>query len=176
MSGPTQTRTRPIRTALAAMTGALAAVARGAEDAYQIYHPVTTPSSRHPSDKGISVRDLELVTSRDNIRLHGWVAPGRGPHTVVIAHGTGRDKAMVIDHIRLLHGAGHHVVAVDLRNHGRSGARPGVAADGGPVHQRPRRRARRRPPGAGSRRRSGRRPGLLLLHLAGGAPAEAAGC
>lgn len=137
MSTLPRARTRPVRATRTALDGAVRAVhsglatvrdattalAYGVRDAHRMYFPVVATGTRTPADKGLPVCDLEVVTSRDHVRLRGWLVPGRGPHTVVVAHGMSRDKSMAIDHIRLLHDAGHHVVAIDMRNHGHSGRR-----------------------------------------------------
>ena len=98
------------------------AVRLAVHDAYRIYHPASAKPGRTPEQKGMPMRPVHLTTSRDGVRLAGWFVPGTGPHTVVVCHGMGRTKSAVLDHIRLLHDAGHHVFAYDLRNHGASGA------------------------------------------------------
>jgi pimeloyl-ACP methyl ester carboxylesterase len=117
-------RTDPVRTWTAALT-------RAVRDADAIYHPPATEPGATPADRDLTYRYLRVTTSRDGILLKGWVVPGAGPHTVVVCHGMGRTKSSVLDHIRLLHEAGHHVVAYDLRNHGESGqdGRHGRMAD-----------------------------------------------
>ncbi|MDT3399151.1 alpha/beta fold hydrolase [Streptomyces sp. B1866] len=107
---------------LPAPLAALAAAAYGAAHAYQVYHPpLPAGRARTPAARGLPVRTRTVTASRDGIPLRAWVVPGAGPHTVVVCHGMGRTKATVLGHIELLHRAGHHVVAYDLRNHGESG-------------------------------------------------------
>ncbi|WP_026424621.1 alpha/beta hydrolase [Actinokineospora inagensis] len=99
----------------------LAALRLAAQDAYGVYHPPTAKPGRTPEQKGLTSEPVHVVTSRDRVRLDGWFVPGDGPHTVVVCHGMGRTKSAVLDHIKLLNGAGYHVLAYDLRNHGASG-------------------------------------------------------
>ncbi|MFB7668827.1 alpha/beta hydrolase [Kitasatospora sp. NPDC056138] len=99
----------------------LSAVGLAARHAFELYHPPTAKPGRTPLNKGLPLREFVLTTTRDRIPLHGWVVPGRGPHTVVLCHGMGRTKSSTLGHIELLHRAGWHVVAYDLRNHGESG-------------------------------------------------------
>jgi uncharacterized protein len=116
------TRGRAVTTWGRAVTAWGPAVAQGLRDAHAVYHPSSTPAGQTPADKELAYRELRVVTSRDNVPLTGWVVPGRGPHTLVICHGMGNTKSAVLNHIELLHQAGHHVVAYDMRNHGESGA------------------------------------------------------
>lgn len=100
---------------------ALAAPFLGARDAYRTYHPEPSKLRRTPADRGLALRTESIRASADGLGLDTWIVPGRGPHTVVVCHGMTRSKASVLDHIALLHEAGHHVVAFDMRNHGASG-------------------------------------------------------
>ncbi|MEU7245083.1 alpha/beta hydrolase [Streptomyces sparsogenes] len=109
--------------ALAAPAAPLLGIAGAAKHAYQLYHPpLPTGRARTPADRGLPMRHKTVVASYDGVPLRAWVVPGAGPHTVVVCHGMGRTRSMTLGHIRLLHRAGHHVVAYDLRNHGDSGA------------------------------------------------------
>ncbi|HEY4022442.1 MAG TPA: alpha/beta fold hydrolase [Pseudonocardiaceae bacterium] len=111
----------PISNVLRTPVSWISAVKQGMRDAYTIYHPQAAPKGDTPAARGLEFEELRITTSRDHVPLTGWVVPGHGPHTVVICHGMGRTKSSVLDHIALLHEAGHHVLAYDLRNHGESG-------------------------------------------------------
>ncbi|MBM7810375.1 alpha/beta hydrolase [Saccharothrix algeriensis] len=121
--------TETARTVAAPRGSAVPATARawwsalrlGVQDAYRVYHPPAGKPGRTPQQKGLVAEPVHVVTSRDRVRLDGWFVPGDGPHTVVVCHGMGRTKNAVLDHVKLLHEAGHHVLAYDLRNHGASG-------------------------------------------------------
>lgn len=110
-----------MRATLSAWKAAAAAVPLAARHAYELYHPPQAKPGRTPLSKGLPLRGLRLTTSRDAIPLSGWVVPGAGPHTVVVCHGMGRTMSSTLGHIEMLHRAGWHVVAYDLRNHGDSG-------------------------------------------------------
>ncbi|MDT0546749.1 alpha/beta hydrolase [Streptomyces lonegramiae] len=109
--------------ALRAAVAPLLGLAAAAKHAYQLYHPPRPAGpARTPADKGLPTHHKTVVASYDGVPLRAWVVPGAGPHTVVVCHGMGRTKSMTLGHIALLHRAGHHVVAYDMRNHGDSGA------------------------------------------------------
>ncbi|MFD0373964.1 alpha/beta hydrolase [Streptomyces sp. NPDC127112] len=124
-STPGQVHRRPGRRSPRALLSAVSALATGAvlaaRHAHELYHPPAARPGRTPRHKGLPVRPLSVTTTRDRVTLDAWVVPGRGPHTVVICHGMGRTKSSVLGHIALLHEAGYHVVAYDMRNHGESG-------------------------------------------------------
>jgi pimeloyl-ACP methyl ester carboxylesterase len=107
----------PVRSAFVAV----AAPFLGARDAYRTYHPAPSKLRRTPADRGLPLRTASIRASADGLGLDAWIVPGDGPHTVVVCHGMMRTKASVLDHVALLHEAGHHVVAFDMRNHGASG-------------------------------------------------------
>ncbi|MFC0602047.1 alpha/beta hydrolase [Streptomyces palmae] len=108
--------------ALVAPVAPLAGIAFGVRHAYMVYHPPRpTGKQRTPANKKLPMRTMTVTTTRDAVPLRAWVVPGRGPHTVIVCHGMGRTKSMALGHIELLHKAGHHVVAYDMRNHGESG-------------------------------------------------------
>ncbi|MFI9629739.1 alpha/beta hydrolase [Streptomyces sp. NPDC052042] len=119
-SGPGGPARRAARL-LAAPVGAVRGAVHGVRHAYRLYHPPQSRVGRTPENKGLSVRPMRVVTSRDRIPLAAWVVPGKGPHTVVVCHGVERSRSSTLGHIEMLHRAGHHVVAYDMRNHGESG-------------------------------------------------------
>ncbi|MDX3233766.1 alpha/beta hydrolase [Streptomyces sp. ME19-01-6] len=110
--------------ALRALAAPPLGIVGAAKHAYQLYHPPLPAGQRirTPADKGLPLLHKTVVASFDGVPLRAWVVPGAGPHTVIVCHGMGRTKSMALGHIELLHRAGHHVVAYDLRNHGDSGA------------------------------------------------------
>lgn len=95
----------------------------GARRATALYHPPPGGPAPPRPDPALPLREGR-IRSGDGLELATWTVPGRGPHTVVVCHPVGRARAAVLGQIELLHRAGHHVVAYDLRNHGASGQDP----------------------------------------------------
>ena len=80
------------------------------------------PDSRACTDQGVTPGD-ELETD-DGERIAGWYIPagsGSPPDTatIVLVHGHGDSKSGMLKYAELLHRR-FHLVAFDLRNHGRS--------------------------------------------------------
>ena len=126
MMRPESSRRRRATPLLAAAAGigalpCAATAAVGGWGAYRVYHPRRQDDRRSPGTDGLAMRAMDVASSLDGVRLAGWVVPASGPGTVVVCHGMGRDRGAVVPHIRMLHAAGYHVVAYDLRNHGDSG-------------------------------------------------------
>jgi pimeloyl-ACP methyl ester carboxylesterase len=101
----------------------LAAVWFGASRAWRVYHPKRRPQRETPESLGLPV---ERVTVPGQLAgdppLAAWFIPARtGRDTVVLTHGISRDKTSVLPQAAMLHAAGYHVFAFDLRNHGESG-------------------------------------------------------
>jgi len=106
-----------------------------------------------PSEHGLDAEDVTFPSS-DGVPLEGWFIPAPGADGVVIANhpmgftrsgmpthlepwhsqwapsGNGFEVDFVPDY-RILHDAGYHVLAYDLRNHGLSGAANGGVASSG---------------------------------------------
>jgi dipeptidyl aminopeptidase/acylaminoacyl peptidase len=82
--------------------------------------PTPRPPQRTPADVGLAYEEIEVPTG-DGLRLPGWFVPapgGRPGPGVAVIHGweSARDRLLPI--IQFLHGAGFHVVGVDVRGHG----------------------------------------------------------
>ncbi|UED84051.1 alpha/beta hydrolase [Streptomyces profundus] len=116
-------------------------------------HQARSPVLRSPAEHGL---DFENVTfpSRDGTLLEGWFIPAPGSDKLVIAnHPMGFTRAGLPAHLEpwrsiwapsgngfevdfvpdyaILHRAGYHVLAYDLRNHGLSGAANGGVSSSG---------------------------------------------
>jgi len=102
--------------AVAAVRGTVA----GVRFARSVFAPPREPLDRTPRDVGLTAETWSWSTSRDGLRVDAWFVPGSGPDAVVVAHGMGRSRASVLEHVALLHAAGLGVLAVDSRNHGTS--------------------------------------------------------
>ncbi|WP_369137439.1 alpha/beta hydrolase [Modestobacter versicolor] len=122
MSGPP--RGTPARLAGRLGQGAASTgygLAAGLALAWRVYHPPRESGTATPADHGLRYEDWTWQTHRDGLQASGWFVPGSGPTAVVLSHGMGRSRQAVLPHLRLLHDAGHSVLAYDLRNHGASG-------------------------------------------------------
>ena len=105
-----------------------------------------SPVLRSPADQGLDFEDVTFP-AEDGTPLEGWFVPAdrAGAGVVIVNHprffsrsgmssrlepwrsmnaATGNDLAV-------LHAVGHHVLAYDLRNFGRSGAADGVVTSSG---------------------------------------------
>ncbi|TCB97187.1 alpha/beta hydrolase [Micromonospora zingiberis] len=116
-------------------------------------YPPRSPVLRSPGELGLDVEDVTFP-SRDGVPLEGWFLPAPGATRLVIAnHPMGFTRAGLPTHLepwhsawaasgngfevdfvpdyRILHDAGYHVLAYDLRNHGLSGAGNGGISSSG---------------------------------------------
>jgi uncharacterized protein len=92
---------------------------------YVTHVPPTPVSGRTPADLGLSYREVTMRTG-DGIDLTGWYVPSTNGAAVVVLHGSGSNRADMIDHTAVLARQGYGVLALDARGHGDSG---GVAMD-----------------------------------------------
>lgn len=123
----------------------LAASALGLYFARLLVNPPRAKQWRTPSDEGWDY-DNAYFEASDGVPISSWFIPasgdGRRP-AVVIVHGwtwnrlgnnasdlfsraTGSAQVELLKPARALHEAGYHVLMLDSRNHGRSGASPTV--------------------------------------------------
>ncbi len=74
-----------------------------------------------PSELGLSYKEVSF-RSKDNFLLKGWWIPAaKDQHKAVIfVHGRGADRREGIRFVKILHDAGIHTLAFDLRNCGKS--------------------------------------------------------
>jgi pimeloyl-ACP methyl ester carboxylesterase len=111
------------------------------------------PILHSPSELGLDYEDVTFP-SRDGVPLEGWFIPAPGSDKLIIANhpmgfnrsgmpahlepwrsdwapsGNGFEVDLVPDY-KILHDAGYHILAYDLRNHGLSGAANGGVTTGG---------------------------------------------
>ncbi len=88
-----------------------------------LYRAPRTTGNRTPADLGLPSREVRLQTANGK-RLFGWYLPppepaGRAP-AVAVLHGWGGCSAHMLPFAALLRDAGHAVLLLDARNHGRS--------------------------------------------------------
>ncbi|MFI7080404.1 alpha/beta hydrolase [Micromonospora sp. NPDC049903] len=116
-------------------------------------HPPRSPVLHSPREVGLDFEDVTFP-SHDGVPLEGWFLPAPGSTKLVIAnHPMGFTRAGLPTHLepwhsawaasgngfevdfvpdyRILHDAGYHVLAYDLRNHGLSGAANGGISSSG---------------------------------------------
>ncbi|MDW7748540.1 alpha/beta hydrolase [Halomonas sp.] len=72
-------------------------------------------------EHGVTGETVTLPTRRGK-RLAGWWLPGQGQGTVVITHGWGANRELMLPMARPLQAAGWNVLLFDARNHGESDA------------------------------------------------------
>src|SRR5262245_15193807 len=101
----------------------LVAVWLGAWGAWRVYHPKRRRQQETPESMGLTAEHV-TITGRDadEVPLSAWfIASPQARDTVVLTHGISRDRSSVLPYAAMLHAAGYHVFAFDLRNHGKSG-------------------------------------------------------
>lgn len=113
-----------------------------------------SPVLHSPAEHGLEYEDVTFP-SLDGVALEGWFIPasGAGNGLVIANHPMGFTRSGLPAHLepwrtdwapsgnafevdltpdyKILHDAGYHVLAYDLRNHGHSGAANGGIASGG---------------------------------------------
>jgi pimeloyl-ACP methyl ester carboxylesterase len=72
-----------------------------------------------PADATLSYEDLTLVTA-DGLTLTAWYVPGKNRAAVILVHGLGGSKVLMLNHARALAFDGYGVLMIDLRAHGGS--------------------------------------------------------
>ncbi len=92
-----------------------------------VYRARTGHPRRHeplwsPADLGLRYEDVVVATG-DGLGLPAWFLPaGPGPAPGVgLVHGWESSRDRMLPHAQFLHAAGFHVLAVDVRGHGRNG-------------------------------------------------------
>ncbi|HDP80471.1 MAG TPA: alpha/beta hydrolase [Spirochaetes bacterium] len=73
-----------------------------------------------PSERGLPFREVSF-TSKDGIRLSGWLVPAASKKAVIMVHGIGASRNEGMRWAKALHDAGLNVLLFDLRNGGKSG-------------------------------------------------------
>lgn len=77
-----------------------------------------------PADLALAYRDVWFQTE-DQVRLHGWLIPGRGPVTLLWFHGNAGNMSHRLHNIKEIHDRlGMGVFIFDYRGYGRSEGKP----------------------------------------------------
>lgn len=72
-----------------------------------------------PADATLSYDDITLTTC-DGLKLTGWYMPGKNRAAVILVHGLGGSKVLMLNHARALAFDDYGVLMIDLRAHGGS--------------------------------------------------------
>jgi uncharacterized protein len=148
-AAPTDAQTG--QTAPIAQTGQTAQILERFAEAFSFQR--RSPILHTPAEHGLGYENVTFP-SRDGVPLEGWYIPAPGSDKLVIAnHPMGFNRSGLPTHLepwrsewaasgnafevdfvpdyRILHEAGYHVLAYDLRNHGHSGAANGGITSSG---------------------------------------------
>ncbi|MGE5262481.1 MAG: alpha/beta hydrolase [Acidobacteriota bacterium] len=78
-----------------------------------------TPCCITPAELGL-VYEPVVLTSWDGVKLSGWYIPSRNRAAVILLHGYGNDRAMMLHQAEIMARHGYGVLLYDLRAHGES--------------------------------------------------------
>ena len=106
-------------------------------------HPEPPDDAPRLEDYALAVQDVSFL-ARDGVRLSGWFVPGAGEPrggapsraaraTIVLLHGYGDGREVMLPHAAYLHRAGYNVLLFDFRATGKS---EGEAVTVGALEQR----------------------------------------
>ncbi len=79
----------------------------------------STPCCLTPADLGLSYENV-TISSVDNVQLSGWYIPSQNRAAVILLHGYGSNRAMMLPTAQALARHGYGVLLYDLRAHGQS--------------------------------------------------------
>ena len=82
-------------------------------------HPPQKESPYVPSQFDLPLEDVHF-RSRDSLRLAGWFVPGTNGATVILAHGRGGERSLMLPDANYLHKDGFSVLMFDFRYRGES--------------------------------------------------------
>mgnify|MGYP003654488420 FL=1 len=91
----------------------------------QLVQAQSSPFTAGPADVGLDYDEVSIPVPSDNLSLSAWWMPAENAHSVVLyVHGANGNKEEfhtggLIYYAELVR-RGHHVMAIDLRNHGAS--------------------------------------------------------
>ncbi len=91
----------------------------------QLVQAQSSPFTADPSDVGLEFDEVSIPVAEDNLSLSAWWMPAQDARSVVLyVHGANGNKEEFYTGGLVLYGElvkrGHHVLAIDLRNHGAS--------------------------------------------------------
>jgi len=89
-----------------------------------VYFPGDRKIRVLPSDVGLGYEEV-VLTSADQVRLHGWFIPVDNPRGVILfCHGNAGNISHRLDSLRLLAKLGFSTLIFDYRGYGRSAGKP----------------------------------------------------
>lgn len=84
-------------------------------------HPELDVMKERPSDVALKYESF-TATNPEGTRIAGWWLPAQTPAgSIVMVHGFGQNKSMMLGRAAVLVGAGFNVALIDLRARGESG-------------------------------------------------------
>lgn len=84
-----------------------------------VYPPRAKGCCETPATYNLPYRDVTLQTE-DNLKLAAWYVPGSNRAAVIVGHGAGGNRFVMMPYIRLFAKHGYGVLVPDLRAHGES--------------------------------------------------------
>lgn len=110
---------------LAALVYALAALLLWRYQSRFVFYPnqPTRVIEATPADVGLRFEDV-VITTEDDIDLHGWWVPGAQREAILFLHGNAGNISHRLQSLRLLNALGVGVLIIDYRGYGRSAGEP----------------------------------------------------
>ena len=88
---------------------------------FSAFNIATDIKDNSPKDVGLNFEDIEIKT--ENSSISTWWIPNNSETTILLLHGLRGQKAdeEIIEKIELFNELGFSIIAIDFRNHGKSG-------------------------------------------------------
>ena len=92
---------------------------------YQLSKAQNIPFTASPADVGLDYEEISVPVADEGLSLSAWWMPAENARSVILfVHGGNANKEdfyfSALDYYAALVTRGHHVLAIDLRNHGKS--------------------------------------------------------
>ena len=88
---------------------------------FSAFNIATKIKDNSPKDVGLNFEEIEIKT--ENSSISTWWIPNNSETTILLLHGLRGQKAdeLIIEKIKLFNDLGFSLIAIDFRNHGKSG-------------------------------------------------------
>ena len=88
---------------------------------FSAFNIATNIKDNSPKDVGLNFEEIEIKT--ENSSISTWWIPNNSETTILLLHGLRGQKAdeLIIEKIKLFNDLGFSLIAIDFRNHGKSG-------------------------------------------------------